>query len=77
MSARSDDEDPEEQVDTENVGGLEEILPPQLMPIWSRIQVIQDFRNTHGRTYVKFMEAIVALVLTGGYLYWLTLFFGG
>ncbi len=77
MSARPDDEDPEEQVDTENVGGLEEVLPPQLMPIWSRIQVIQDFRRTHGQTYVQLMEAIVALVLTGGYLYWLTLFFGG
>ncbi|MFC4246004.1 hypothetical protein ACFOZ7_03185 [Natribaculum luteum] len=77
MSVRSDDEDPEEQVDTENVGGLEEVLPPQLMPIWSRIQVIQDFRSTHGQTYVKFMEAIVALVLTGGYLYWLSLFLGG
>lgn len=77
MSASSSDENPEEMVDTENVGGLEEIIPPWLMPVWSRVQLIQDFRDAHGKKYVKFMEAIIAIVLTGGYLYWLTLFFGG
>ncbi|SEV86390.1 hypothetical protein [Natrinema salifodinae] len=74
MSARPADDDPEEAVDTENVGGLEEIVPPRLMPIWRRIQLIQDFRSAYGRTYVKFAEAIIALVLTGGYLYWLSLY---
>ncbi|QCS44296.1 hypothetical protein FEJ81_09035 [Natrinema versiforme] len=64
-------------VDTENVGGLEEILPPHLMPIWSRVQLIQDFRSTHGKTYISIMEAIIAIILTVGYLYWLTLYFGG
>ncbi|MFC6765687.1 hypothetical protein [Natrinema soli] len=77
MSASRSDEPPEEMVDTENVGGLEEILPPQLMPIWSRVQLIQDFRDTHGKTYISIMEAIVAIGLTAGYLYWLTLYFGG
>lgn len=77
MSTGPSDEPPEEMVDTEDVGGLEEILPPQLIPIWSRVQLIQDFRDTHGETYVSVMEAVVAIVLTVGYLYWLTLYFGG
>ncbi|SEP88705.1 hypothetical protein [Natrinema salaciae] len=77
MSTGSTDEPPEEMVDTENVGGLEEILPEWMMPLWSRVQLIQDFRDTHGETYVAFIEAIIAIVLTGGYLYWLTLYVGG
>ena len=70
----SPDEAPEEMVDTENVSGLDELIPPRLMPIWSRIQLIQDFRDTHGKTYIKIMEAITAVVLTAGYLYWLSLY---
>lgn len=70
----SPDEAPEDMVDTENVSGLDELIPPRLMPIWSRIQLIQDFRDTHGKTYIKIMEAITAVVLTAGYLYWLSLY---
>ncbi|WP_222914789.1 hypothetical protein [Natrinema sp. SYSU A 869] len=77
MSASSSDDPPEDMVDTENVGGLGEIIPPWMMPLWSRVQLIQDFRDTHGPTYIKFIEAIISIALTGGYIYWLTLYFGG
>jgi hypothetical protein len=70
----SPDEPPEEMVDTEDVSGLDELIPPRLMPIWSRVRLIQDFRGAHGRTYVKVMEAIIAVVLTVGYAYWLSLY---
>lgn len=73
----SSDEAPEDMVDTDNVSGLDELIPPRLMPIWSRVQLIQDFRGAHGQTYVKVMEAIIAVALTVGYLYWLSIYFGG
>jgi hypothetical protein len=65
----------EDTIDTENVGGLEEVLPEPLVPVWRRIALIQEFRETHGDKYVKLFEAITAIVLIGGYVYWLTLFF--
>lgn len=73
----SSDEAPEDVVDTDDVGGLDEIVPPQLMPIWSRVRLVQDFRRTYGNKYIRVMEAIIAIVLTVGYLYWLLLYFGG
>ena len=66
---------PEETVETENVGGLGEIIPEPLVPVWTRIEMFQRFRETHGETYTKALEAMVAAVLIGGYLYWLYLFF--
>lgn len=66
---------PEETIETEEVGGLGEIIPQPLMPVWSRIETIQQFRETHGGTYTKILEALVAAVLIGGYVYWLYLFF--
>lgn len=71
------DEAPENSVDTENVGGLGEIIPEPLMPIWARFQLIQEFRDTHGERYTSVLEALVALVLIGGYLYWLYLYYTG
>jgi len=70
-------EDPEEQVDTENVGGLGEVLPDQFDPVWSRVESFQAFRRTHGDTYTKAMEAILGVALTAGYLYWLFLYLTG
>lgn len=70
----SSDDPPEDVVDTENVSGLDELIPPRLIPIWSRVRLIQDFRGAHGEKYVKFMEAIIAVVLTAGYAYWLSLY---
>lgn len=64
----------EEGTETE-VGGLGEILPEPLQPLWRPIERIQRFRHTYGNTYVTALEAIVAVVLIGGYLWWLYLFF--
>ncbi|WP_134671759.1 hypothetical protein [Halorussus marinus] len=68
------DEAPEDSVDTENVGGLGEIVPEPLEPAWRYVERFQAFRDTHGETYTKALEAIVAVVLTAGYLYWATLY---
>lgn len=70
-------QDPTDEVDTENVGGLDELIPQPLMPVWTRIERFQQFRETHGETYTKILEGIVAAVLIGGYVYWLYLFFVG
>jgi hypothetical protein len=59
----------------EDVGGFEEFVPAPLMPVWDRFQAVQEFRETHGDSYTKVLEGIVAAVLTGGYLFWLFLFF--
>jgi len=68
------DEAPEDSVDTENVGGLGELVPEPLEPVWRYVERFQSFRDTHGETYTKALEAIVAVVLTAGYLYWATLY---
>ncbi|UWG49017.1 Uncharacterized protein HSRCO_2761 [Halanaeroarchaeum sp. HSR-CO] len=60
---------------TEDVGGLEEILPDPLVPIYERWLLVDEFRETHGDTYTGVLEAIVGAVLIGGYVYWLYLFF--
>lgn len=73
----SPQEAPEDEVDTESVGGLGELVPEALMPIWTRIELVQEFRETHGSTYTKALEAIVAVLLIAGYAYWLYLFFVG
>lgn len=73
----SNDEAPEDQVDTANVGGLGELIPEPLMPVWSRIQLVQEFRETHGDTYVTVLEALTAIALTVGYIYWAYLYFLG
>jgi hypothetical protein len=68
------DEAPEDSVDTENVGGLGELVPEPLEPVWAYVERFQAVRDTHGETYTKALEAIVAVVLTAGYLYWATLY---
>ena len=60
---------------TENVSGLEEILPESLMPLYRRYELLGEARATHGPTGVKGIEAIIAAILIGGYVYWLYLFF--
>ncbi|SMO43786.1 hypothetical protein [Halorubrum cibi] len=67
----------EDQVDTSNVGGLEEIIPEPLMPAWRRIELIQQFRETHGDTYVTVLEVLTALVLGVGYAWWAYIYFFG
>ncbi|QLG63643.1 hypothetical protein [Halorarum salinum] len=75
MSDSKTAEAAEEHADVENVGGLEEVLPDPLLPVYDRFRLVQEFRETHGDSYTKVLEGIVALVLTGGYVYWLYLFF--
>lgn len=70
----STDEAPEDRAETSNAGGLGEIVPESLMPVWRRIEAVQTFRETYGDTYVKVLEAITALVLTVGYLWWIYLY---
>lgn len=69
-------EDPEDQVDTTDVGGLGEVLPEPLKPLWVPVERIQEFRETWGDTYTGVLEVIVGLGLTLGYVYWLILYLG-
>lgn len=55
-------------------GDLREVLPESLHPLYERWLLVEEFRATHGSTYIGVLEAIVALVLIGGYVYWLYLF---
>jgi len=71
-------EAPEDQVDTSDVGGLEEVVPEPLLPVWRRIELIQSFRETHGDTYVTALEVLTATALAIGYAWWAYLYlFGG
>jgi len=72
----SDDSSPEAVAEEsmEQAGGLGEIVPEPLMPIWSRVEMVQAFRQTHGETYVGVLELLTALVLAGGYVWWLLIF---
>ncbi|MEE6211124.1 hypothetical protein U3A55_13320 [Salarchaeum sp. III] len=69
-------EDPEDQVDTTDVGGLGEVLPEPLQPFWMPIQRIQEFRDTWGDTYTSVMELVLGLGLAIGYVWWLTIYLG-
>lgn len=70
-------EAPEDQVDTSDVGGLEEVVPEPLMPIWRRIELIQSFREAHSDTYVTALEVLTAIALAVGYAWWVYLYFVG
>jgi len=66
-----DDVEPE---NLDAVGGLGEVLPEPLVPIYERLQLIQRFRENYGPTYTTALEGIVALFLVVGYGYWLYLY---
>ena len=68
---------PEDQVDTTDAGGLDEVIPEPLLPVWRRIELVQEFRETHSDTYVTALEALTALVLAVGYVWWVYLYFFG
>lgn len=57
-------------------GGLGEVIPEPLLPVWRRIELVQAFRRTHGETYVGALKTLTALVLAAGYGWWLLVFFG-
>ena len=75
MSSTSEQANNESENERGEVGGLGEILPESLQPLWRPIERIQGFRHTYGNTYITILEAAVAVVLIGGYLWWLYLFF--
>ncbi|MFC6719224.1 hypothetical protein ACFQGT_02925 [Natrialbaceae archaeon GCM10025810] len=68
------DDPPEIDPDDLEVGGLDELLPAPLLPVYRQFERVQDFRETHGPTYTSYLEAILAVALIGGYVYWLYLF---
>jgi len=73
----SNDEAPEDQVDTSDVGGLDEVVPEPLDPVWRQIERIQNFRETYGNTYVMALEILTAIALAVGYVWWVYLYFFG
>lgn len=64
----------QDAVETEDVGSLGDVLPASLQPLWRPVDRIQAFRRDHGETYVNAIEALIAAVLIGGYLWWVFLF---
>jgi hypothetical protein len=70
----SNDEAPEDMVDTSKAGGLGEIVPDSLMPVWMQVERVQAFRRTYGDTYVTALEALTAIALVVGYLWWAYLY---
>lgn len=72
----SDDDSPEAVAEqsAQQAGGLGEIIPEPLMPAWNQVEKVQGFRRTHGEKYVGVLELLTALVLIGGYVWWLLIF---
>ncbi|MGQ3329818.1 MULTISPECIES: hypothetical protein [Halorubrum] len=72
----SDGDSPEAVAEesAQQAGGLGEIIPEPLMPVWSQVEKVQAFRRTHGETYVGVLELLTALTLAGGYVWWLLIF---
>jgi len=72
----SDDDSPEAVAEQsmQQAGGLGELIPEPLMPVWNRVEKVQAFRRTHGETYVDVLELLTALALAGGYVWWLLIY---
>jgi len=60
----------------QQAGGLGEVVPEPLVPVWNRVEKVQAFRRTHGSKYVGALELLTALALAGGYVWWLLIFLG-
>jgi len=72
----STDEQPEAiaEESMQQAGGLGEIVPEPLIPVWKRVELIQSFRRTHGERYVGVLEVLTGLALAAGYVWWLLLY---
>ncbi|WP_435073942.1 hypothetical protein [Halorubrum sp. HHNYT27] len=72
----SDDDSPEAVAEKsmQQAGGLGELIPEPLMPLWNQVEKVQAFRRTHGETYVGVFELLTALALFAGYGWWLLLY---
>lgn len=60
--------------DPEGESFVEE-LPSVLQPVYHGLMRFQAFREKYSERYVWVLEAIVAVTLTVGYVYWLYLYF--
>lgn len=74
MSSSDDSPEAVAEESMEQAGGLGEVIPEPLLPVWRRIEKVQAFRDTHGETYVSVLEVLVGLVLAAGYIWWLVLY---
>lgn len=72
----SDDGSPEAVAEQsmQQAGGLGELIPEPLMPVWNQVEKVQAFRRTHGETYVGVLELLTALALGAGYVWWLLIY---
>ena len=72
----SDEDSPEAiaEQSAQQAGGLGEVVPDPLLPLWRRVETVQAFRRTHGETYVGVLELLTAVALTAGYVWWLLIF---
>jgi hypothetical protein len=72
----SDDDSPEAVAEQsmQQAGGLGELIPEPLMPVWNRVEKLQAFRRTHGEKYVGALELLTALALGAGYVWWLLIY---
>ena len=73
----STDEQPEAVAEEsmKQPGGLGELGPEPLMPVWKRVELVQSFRRTHGERYVGVLEVLTGFALAAGYVWWLLLYF--
>lgn len=74
MSSSDDSPEAVAEESMQQAGGLGEVIPEPLMPIWRQIEKIQAFRSTHGDKYVGVLELLTALALTIGYVWWVLLY---
>lgn len=75
VSQTDPDNPPEVDIDDIEVRGLEELLPAPLMPAYRQLERFNEARDTYGPTITSYLELLLAVVLIGGYVYWLYLFF--
>ncbi|RKD89336.1 hypothetical protein [Halopiger aswanensis] len=74
MSSTDDSPEAVAEESIDQAGGLGEVIPEPLLPVWRRIELVQSFRQTHGETYTGALEVLVGLALAAGYIWWLILY---
>jgi hypothetical protein len=74
MSSTDDSPEAVAEESMEQAGGLGEVIPEPLLPVWRRIELIQEFRETHGERYVGALELLTGIGLAIGYAWWLYLY---
>jgi hypothetical protein len=77
MSSTDNSSEAMTESSTEQTGGLGEIIPEPLVPIWRRIELIQSFREANAERYIAVLEILTAAVLIIGYIWWMYLYLLG